>query len=196
MANEIHNYPLTATNIDDSFFDIDQFNGLIYESKKVPTAVMNESIINNNSKGIYYSDLTQSALTINTPTKLKFDTVVFEQGLTLASALGIKAATAGYYNLQFSAQINRISGGTSKNISIWFRRNNVDIPFSNTHLTVVANSKKLVASWNFVQYLNAGDYISIMYSVDDLAIELLSEPADLVVPHPETPSVIVTINKI
>lgn len=196
MANEIHNYPLTATNINDSFFDVDQFNGLIYESKKVPTAVMNESIINNNSKGIYYSDLTQLALAINTPTKLKFATVVFEQGLTLSSASAITAATAGYYNLQFSAQINRISGGSAKNISIWFRKNNVDIPFSNTHLTVVANSGKLVGSWNFVQYLNAGDFISIMYSVTDLAIELLSEPADLVVPHPATPSVIVTINKI
>jgi len=196
MANEIHNYPLTATNIDDSFFDVDQFNGLIYESKKVPTAVMNESIINNNSKGIYYSDLTQLALTINTPTELKFATVVFEQGLTLTTMSAITAGTAGYYNLQFSAQINRISGGSAKNISIWFRKNNVDIPFSNTHLTVVANSGKLVASWNFVQYLNANDYISIMYSVNDLAIELLAEAADLVVPHPATPSVIVTINKV
>lgn len=196
MANEIHNYPLTATDINDSFFDVDQFNGLIYESKKVPTAVMNESIINNNSKGIYYSDLTQLALAINTPTKLKFATVVFEQGLTLSSASAITAATAGYYNLQFSAQINRISGGSSQNISIWFRKNNIDIPFSNTHLTVVANSGKLVGSWNFVEYLNAGDFISIMYSVSNLAIQILSEPADLVVPHPATPSVIVTINKI
>ena len=196
MANEIHNYPLTATDINDSFFDVDQFNGLIYESKKVPTSVMNESIINNNSKGIYYSDLTQLALVINTPTKLKFATVVFEQGLTLSSASAITAATAGYYNLQFSAQINRTTGGSAKQISIWFRKNNVDIPFSNTHLTVVANSGKLIASWNFVQYLNAGDYISIMYSVNDLDIQLLAEAADLVVPHPATPSVIVTINKV
>ena len=196
MANEIHNYPLTATDINDSFFDVDQFNGLIYESKKVPTSVMNESIINNNSKGIYYSDLTQLALVINTPTKLKFATVVFEQGLTLSSASAITAATAGYYNLQFSAQINRTTGGSAKQISICFRKNNVDIPFSNTHLTVVANSGKLIASWNFVQYLNAGDYISIMYSVNDLDIQLLAEAADLVVPHPATPSVIVTINKV
>lgn len=196
MANEIHNYPLTATDINNCFFDVDQFNGVGYDSKKVPTSVMAEGIMYNNSKGCYYDITTQSALSANTPTAMKFANIGFEQGVQLVSGNKIKVLNAGTFNLQFSAQLSRTTGGSAQQISIWFRVNGTDVGFSNTHTSVQANAGKLVASWNYFFDLFANDEIQIMYSVSSTAIQLLHEVADVVVPHPATPSVIVTINKV
>jgi hypothetical protein len=40
--------------------------------------------------------------------------------------------------------------------------------------------------------LNAGDYVEIMYSVDDLTVEILAEAA--AAPHPGIPSIILTVS--
>jgi hypothetical protein len=108
----------------------------------------------------------------------------------------IKPTKQGYFNIQFSAQISRTTGGSSQQVSIWLRKNGVDVPQSNTHLNVVANSNKSVASWNWFLSCNANDEIQIMWSVTDVAIQLLAEVANVVVPHPATPSLIVTISKV
>lgn len=102
----------------------------------------------------------------------------------------------GIYNLQFSAQLFRTSGGATEQVSIWFRKNGVDIPNSNTHMNVVANSRYLVASWNIFIDCDADDQIQIMWSVTSIAITIPSVAPDLSIPHPATPSLIVTINKI
>jgi hypothetical protein len=102
----------------------------------------------------------------------------------------------GVYNLQFSAQIYRTSGGSSEQVSIWFRKNGVDIPMSNTHLNVVANSRYSVASWNIFVTCASGDEIQLMWSVTALGITIPSVAPDLTVPHPATPSLIVTVDKL
>lgn len=115
-------------------------------------------------------------------------------GLSLPTK--IKTTKQGYFNIQFSAQLSRTTGGSTQQISIWLRKNGVDVPQSNTHINVVANSNKSVASWNWFLGCNANDEIQIMWSVTDVAIQLLSEVANIVVPHPATPSLIVTISKV
>jgi len=115
-------------------------------------------------------------------------------GLSLPTK--IKTTKQGYFNIQFSAQISRTTGGSSQQVSIWLRKNGVDVPQSNTHINVVSNSNKSVASWNWFLACNANDEIQIMWSVTDVAIQLLSEVANVVVPHPATPSLIVTISKV
>jgi len=196
MANEIHNYPLTATDVDNAFFDIDQFNGLGYDSKKVPSQVLSEGVMKHNAHASYYSQFTQTATGANSPQVMEFSQIDFEQGVQWVSGNKIKVGSDGVYNLQFSAQLSRTSGGSSQQISIWFRKNGTDIATSNTHLSVQANAGKLVAAWNYMLQCNANDEIQIMWAVTDTAVTLIYQAADLSVPHPATPSVIATINKV
>jgi hypothetical protein len=73
--------------------------------------------------------------------------------------------------------------------------NGVDVPNSATHITMKANSNYVIASWNFFQQVTNGQYAQIMWSQDD-TISLLAEPADLILPHPAVPSVILTVNRV
>lgn len=101
----------------------------------------------------------------------------------------------GVYNVQFSAQLERLQGGVSKQVIIWLRKNGTDVPDSATHVTMQANSAYLVAAWNFFIQLDAGEHCQILWTQND-AIELKYEPANIVVPYPSTPSVILTVTEI
>jgi hypothetical protein len=197
MANEIHNYPLEIFTIgDNDYLDVDFFNGIGYDSSKILGSSIKNTIFSNLARGSYYSVNNQIATVPNTPNSMEFSTIDFESGVQLIASDTIEVLKNGVFNVQFSAQLSRTSGGSSQQISIWFRKNGIDIPNSNTHLNVQANAGKLVAGWNYFFDLNQNDTIQIMYSVTSTTIQLLHENADLVVPHPATPSVIVTINQV
>lgn len=147
--------------------------------------------------GSFYDTTTQTVAS-GAVKAIELNTTDISGGITIANnALGrptrITVNTTGVYNLQFSAQLNRITGGNTKQIDIWLRKNEVDIPWSNTGLNVQANASKLVAAWNFFVSLNAGQYVELMWTQDD-AIDILTSPAG--VNYPDTPSVIVTMNKV
>ena len=116
-------------------------------------------------------------------------------GVSIVDNSKITVDATGVYNIQFSAQLYRSTGGTSKQAIIWLRKNGVDIPATSTHVTMQANATYLVASWNFFVKLNAGQNIELMIWQDD-AIQLLYDQANVTVPYPATPSVIVTVEKV
>jgi hypothetical protein len=205
MANEIHNYPISTALIGDlDYYDTDRWNGLAYESAKIQGVDLKNELKTflAKDKGSLFDLTTQIAPAINTPTAMQLNSYdSFSTGVTVVNdSLGnpteITVAKTGVYDLQFSAQIERGSGGSAKQISIWLRKMGVDIANSNTHLTVVANSGRLVAAWNFLVDLTAGQNVQLMYSVADISIELKYQTNDLLVPHPATPSVIVTMTEI
>lgn len=147
--------------------------------------------------GSFYDTTTQTVAS-GAVKAMELNTTDISGGVTIANnTLGrptrITVNTTGVYNIQFSAQLNRETGGNTKQIDIWLRANELDVPWSNTGLNVQANAKKLVAAWNFFVSLTAGQYAEIMWTQDD-AIDILASPAG---PNfPETPSIIVTVNKV
>ena len=153
-----------------------------------------------NYYGSFYDTTTQT-VTSGGIAAFKYNTsVINTAGVTLVNNVSgnptrITMANAGTYNIQFSAQLHRTSGGSSKQAIIWLRKNGVDIPNSATHLTVQANALYLLAAWNFFETVTAGQYLEIMWTQDD-AIDILYDPANLVVPYPATPSIILTVNKV
>lgn len=158
-----------------------------------------ESVIPANKYGYFY-DTTIQTCALNGIEAMKFNTAVQTNGVVITNdGLGnptrITMAYDGVYNIQFSAQLQRTSGGTQKQVSIWLRKNGVDVPNSNTHLTVQANATYLVAAWNFFEFFNAGQYAEIMWSQDD-AIDIYYDPENVTIPHPATPSIILTVNKV
>lgn len=107
----------------------------------------------------------------------------------------ITVSKTGVYNIMFSAQLERLSGGTSKQVVVWLRKNGTDVPNSATHVAVQANANYLVIAWNFFVKLNAGEYCQIMWTQDD-AIEIKYEAPNTTVPYPATPSIILTVTEV
>jgi hypothetical protein len=107
----------------------------------------------------------------------------------------ITVSKTGVYNIMFSAQLERLSGGSSKQVVIWMRKNGIDMPNTATHVAVQSNASYLVAAWNFFVQLDAGEYCQIMWTQDD-DIEIKYEAPNTTVPYPATPSIILTVNEV
>jgi hypothetical protein len=167
----------------------------VFVSKKMRRDKLVETIIGNIPSGSFYENTTQTA-TANTPTAMLISQTGFLNNISLSGTTGIQVNDAGYYNVQFSAQVYRTSGGTSQHVDIWLRVNGTDVSNSNTRINVNNNSIYHVAAWNWFVYLAASDTVEIMWATTSATIQLQSEVANLIIPHPETPSVIATINRI
>jgi hypothetical protein len=148
--------------------------------------------------GSFYSTSNQAATVINTPKVMTLNNTDISNGVSVVSNSKITVDTYGLYNLQFSAQIDRVTGTGTDVIDIWLRKQGVDVSNTNGKVTIsgTVNQSKLIASWNLFVVLNAGEYVELVYSVTDLQVQLIYEAASLTVPHPATPSLIVTMNKI
>ena len=166
-----------------------------FTSKKMLRDKLIETVIGNIPSGSFYDNTTQTA-TPNTPTAMLISQTNFLNDISISGTTGMQVNNAGYYNVQFSAQIYRTSGGTSQHIDIWLRVNGTDVANSNTRINVNNNSVYDVAAWNWFLLLAASDTVEIMWATTAATIELRSEVANLIIPHPETPSVIATINRI
>ena len=147
--------------------------------------------------GSFYDTSTQT-VTSGQVKAMELNTTDISGGITVNNnTLGrptrITVNTTGVYNLQFSAQLNRNTGGNTKQIDIWLRKNELDLSWTNTGLNVQANANKLVAAWNFFVSLTANQYVELMWTQND-DINILAELAG--VNYPATPSVILTMNKI
>jgi len=141
--------------------------------------------------GYFYDTTTQTAAVINTAYGMTFNTVGFQRGVTIGSPTSrIYTDRQGIYNIQFSAQLDKTSGGTAF-IYIWLRVNGVDVPNSASQIRIQGNNAEIVAAWNFVEQFNAGDYFELMWSTDDTSCQILASPA--VAPVPAIPSVILTV---
>lgn len=104
-------------------------------------------------------------------------------------------AHTGTYNIQFSAQLHNTGGGGSGNtVNIWFRLNDNDIANSDTKVTVPSNAPYVVAAWNFMLSLAAGDYVEIIWFTDNSNIILEHEAAGA--NHPAIPSIIMTAQQV
>jgi hypothetical protein len=147
--------------------------------------------------GSFYDTTTQT-VTIGNVKAIEFNTTDISNGVSVVNNIlsrptRLTVNTTGVYDIQFSAQLNRTSGGSPQDTHIWLRKNEIDVPWSDTGITMQSNNGKIVAAWNFFISLNAGQYAELMWTQNDY-IELLATSAGP--NYSETPSVIVTINKV
>lgn len=105
----------------------------------------------------------------------------------------------GVYNIAFSAQLWRTQGGNQDVISIWLRKNGVNVAETRTDVTLLSNSVKSVAAWNFfapVECSTTCDTYQLMWSYTESHTNLWFEAATTNPSRPDIPSVIVTVNQI
>lgn len=149
--------------------------------------------------GAFWSNQDQSAANTTTAYPITLNnTDPDSTGVSVVSNSQITFANAGVYNIQFSAQADRISGSGSDSIDIWFRKNGTDIPESNTVVTVAggAAAAKTVAAWNYMLNLAAGDYVELVWRTSDINLQLIHEAGATSPTRPAIPSVIVTAQQV
>jgi hypothetical protein len=203
MGIKINEYTNEIFAINDlDYFDSDAWDGVGFKSSKLSGANLKTQIEAWAGKkfGSFYDSTTQTCASgtiqaMETASSDSFNNGVFVGTDIFAKKTLYSVADPGVYNVQFSAQLNRTSGGSSQTVSIWLRKNGTDVPNSATHVSLQANAGKLVAAWNFFIDIADTDKIQIMWSQNG-AINLLAETPDLALPHPAIPSVIVTINQL
>ena len=147
--------------------------------------------------GAFYSTQTQivAGSGVSTPITLNATFEAYNTQIYGGSGTSsrIQIQTSGTYNIQFSAQINLANGNQPKKGDMWFRINGVDVPLSNTQMSITGKDFETVLALNFVSYFAANDYFElVMSSTDDQygiqALSGLTNP-----PRPDVPSMIVTV---
>lgn len=142
--------------------------------------------------GSFYDTTTQTATVINTAKAITFNTTDISNGVFIGTSTSrIIVDTEGIYNFDTSFQLDKTAGGTGI-FDFWFRLNGVDVTDSCSRIRIQGNNAEIFSSLNFFFDLKANDYVELMFSVDDLSVEVTAFAASA--PHPGIPSIILTVN--
>lgn len=143
------------------------------------------------SYGAFHDSTTQTAAAINTAYPITLNATDISVGVTRGAPTSrIYVDRPGAYNFQFSMQLNKVAAAAKK-VWIWYRLNGVNAADSATEVTLAGSSAAIVAAWNFVLNMNAGDYFELVWSTDDTACQIVSIAS--AAPVPAIPSVILTV---
>ena len=138
---------------------------------------------------------TLASSSVSAPLTLLQTTVSNGVSIDPADKTKIVHSIAGIYNIQFSIQMLTFDG-TIDNVTIWFRLNGVDIPYSAGVATVPAihggNPGTAIISWNLVQPMNTGDYVQLLFASNTGNTVAATYPPGTSPVHPASPSIIVT----
>lgn len=144
-----------------------------------------------------FQDLTnQTAAVINTGYPMLLGVTDLTNGVTVVSGSRVTIANTGIYNIQWSGQFTNPTAA-EHNITIWLRKNGVDVPGS---AGIVLVPKKhgsfdghVLPAWNYLIDPVAGDYYEFVWSTENISVYMSFTPAGS--PPPSTASVIVTVTQ-
>ena len=129
---------------------------------------------------------------------MKFNGTTSSNGVAIGptDATKIVFSYAGVYNIQISAQLLNYANSTD-NVTMWFRQNGVDIPFTASVQTVPAIhggvAGATILTFNIIQQVAANDYIQVPWTTDSGNSVVATYPAGLSPVHPVSPAVIMTV---
>jgi hypothetical protein len=159
---------------------------------------------NNTSTGSYgsfYDTTIQAIGTVGAVYSMSLNNAPISNGVSLSGSVNpyntyIKTTNAGIYDIQFSAQLDKTTG-TSGIAYIWLRKNGLDLPETNTAVTLAGGANdKALAAWNWFVDANAGDYFQIVWAATNNNIRLYSTGSGAIDAAPAIPSLIVTANRV
>ena len=145
--------------------------------------------------GQFYDTTTQAAAAINTAYAMTFNTSSNRYGVYIdpANTSHVKVTRPAVYNMQFSLQLDKTSGGVGL-FYVWARINGVDIPYSASQVRIQGNNAEIFEAANLFVSMSNGDYFQLMWSVDDTSVQILATAA--APPVPAIPSVILTMTQV
>lgn len=150
----------------------------------------------NSVYGSFYSTVDQTAANNTTAYAMTMNSTDMANGVSVVSSSRITVAYPGIYNLQFSTQFTN-TDSQDQDLSIWFRKNGVDIANSNSQFSIGprhgSTDGALIAALNIFLELLANDYVEIMWAVSSTLVSIQQIPAQTSPVRPVTPSVIATL---
>jgi hypothetical protein len=146
--------------------------------------------------GAFVSTVNQYVVSTTTAYSMSAATQTSGNGVTVSADTRFVVASAGTYNLQFSCQIESTGGGSAQTMDIWLAINGNNVANSNTQVVGNSNNGRSVAAWNFVEPLNAGDYMELKYRVSDVRLGFAYDGPQITPTRPAIPSVIVTVTQV
>jgi len=143
----------------------------------------------------FYSTQTQAATTINTATAISYNNADTTYGIYRdpADNTKIKVSRPAIYNVQFSIQVDKTSGGNGS-FYIWPAINGTAVPNSGCYIQIQGNNAEIFSAANFFLPLSNGDYFQLYFSVNDLSVQLQHFAASA--PVPAIPSIILTVMQV
>jgi len=120
---------------------------------------------------------------------------ITSDGITVSSGTRFIVPVSGTYNVQFSAQFEKSDAGNT-DVDVWFVKNNVDLPWSDTQFTLTGNNGRGVAAWNYFLTSAPGDNFQIAWSSTSASVVVAAYSGLTNPTRPDIPSVIVTFNQI
>lgn len=145
--------------------------------------------------GNFLSTSTQTNAGATAANTITYNTTDLSSGVSVVSNSRITVANAGIYNIEFSAQLQKSSGGDDY-ADIWLSKNGSNVANSNTTVHLVSNPGYAVAAWNFLVNANAGDYYELKWHSSDTTMQLLAAAAGTNPTRPAIPSVILSVTQI
>lgn len=138
----------------------------------------------------YYDTTTQTNPVANTVNLFTYNSVISEFQISRGVPTSkIYFTNTGLYNIQFSAQLDKTGGGKDS-IFIWPRVNGVNVPDSATKVVIQGSTDEVVAAWNFLLIIKAGDYFELAWQSNDTNLVILAQSAAS--NYPAIPSIILT----
>jgi len=147
------------------------------------------------SFGSFSSTQTQTATVINTAKAISYNNADTAYGIYRdpTDNTKIKVSRPAIYNVQFSIQVDKTSGGTG-HFYIWAAINGTAVANSGSVIRVQGNNAEIFSAANFFLPLSNGDYFQLYFSVDDLSVQLEHFAASA--PVPAIPSIILTVMQV
>jgi hypothetical protein len=145
--------------------------------------------------GAFQSTQTQSG-SANVSQSITYNTTDYSQGVTYVSGSRLTVANKGVYNIQFSAQIDRVAGSGTDTVHIWLKKNGTNLAGSAGSITISggAAAAKTISSWNYVVDSAANDYYELVWEPTDSNIQLIAAGATGNIPS--IPSIITTVTQV
>ena len=152
----------------------------------------------NTPHGAFHDSTDQAAASTTAATVVTFNTTDISNGVTLSNSSRLNVADSGVFNIQFSIQLKNTTND-SHDVDIWFRKNGTNVDNSNSRYHPPARKSTgdpshMIAALNFFIELNAGDYVEIIYKVDNVNVTLEHFAASSTPTRPAVPSAIATMS--
>ena len=180
--------PSLAANTEDEIAVLQsQIDGLYKEPPITPLTPV--------SYGSFFSTQTQAATTINTAKAISYNNADAAYGIYRDSGdnTKIKVSRPAIYNVQFSIQVDKTSGGTGR-LYIWPAINGTAVANSASLIQIQGNDAEIFSAANFFLPLSNGDYFQLYFSVDTIDVQLQTFAASA--PVPAIPSIILTVMQV
>lgn len=197
-ANEVNTDVLTKSDPDISDLQFDMLEG-IHTDETIQQQI--DNIINGLETtgywGAFWStvDQTNAGATVANLITVNNSDPSNNQVQIGATSSQIKVLNAGTYNIQFSIQFDKSDGGKD-NVEVWFLKNGLNVPDSNSLFSLEGNNDKVIGALNLMLTMAANDYIELAWHSADLDLILHHDASGTSPDRPATPSVIITVQQV